>query len=693
MRSVRKQLLTLATLVGLIGTAGLLAPTGAEADGGPVIAPSSPPYNVITMESGTPATGFADWGAWVLGAPTDTISSRTEGISLQIVAERPQTSSSVAFQFAPPEGATWGVGRYATLHNVDATHAAMNIAADGNSCPSTGIEGSLDVHEVTTDGSGNVTAFAASYSMLCYDAQVTGEVRLNSTVPYAAADVTSADFGTVEESEPTAPRAITVRSAGPTPTHITGPAMLTGDGAPSFAIVSDGCEGMTLTGQQSCTVMVRADAAALGSVAAGLQLPDNSTAGHATAQLRLNGEAWRGTFTPIHPHRILDTRLGAGAPEAPLAAGSVIHLKVTGDLGAGYEVPVTGVLAVVLNLTETGGTSSGYVSAYPTGTARPNASNINYVAGGTRANLVTVQVGAGGDVDLYNSAGHVNLIADISGYFITGRDPSVVGPGSALRLVPPRRLLDTRTWSPSGLKPRAHDDVLVDEGDGTNPYMTAALVTVTAVQPTGGGYVSAYRSGGNPTLTSTLNLVPGVTTPNLAVVPVTMCQSGWCAEKPTISVYNGSATPTNVLVDLLGVFSTTGTQPGLRYKPVTPTRIVDTRYHVGASPLGPQSTTLIHAPASIVDAWTGALVVNVTAIRPTNSTHLTLWPDLSGGPRPNISSSNPAAQSTVANSTMTGLGSGGSFGVYNGSGTTNVAIDVAGTYEFLPSDYPGGYVP
>jgi len=42
---------------------------------------------------------------------------------------------------------------------------------------------------------------------------------------------------------------------------------------------------------------------------------------------------------------------------------------------------------------------------------------LNLGRGETRPNLVTVQVGAGGKVDLYNHAGSVNLIADVAGYY------------------------------------------------------------------------------------------------------------------------------------------------------------------------------------------------------------------------------------------------------------------------------------
>ena len=50
--------------------------------------------------------------------------------------------------------------------------------------------------------------------------------------------------------------------------------------------------------------------------------------------------------------------------------------------------------------------------------ARPDASNVNFVAGRTVPNLVVVPVGADGTVSLDNvSAGSTQLLADVYGYF------------------------------------------------------------------------------------------------------------------------------------------------------------------------------------------------------------------------------------------------------------------------------------
>ena len=83
-------------------------------------------------------------------------------------------------------------------------------------------------------------------------------------------------------------------------------------------------------------------------------------------------------------------------------------------------VPASGVGAVVLNVTVTQPTAPGILIVYPDGVTRPNSSNLNFVAGQTVPNLVIAPVGANGKVDFYNSAGTVQMIADVSGWFLAG---------------------------------------------------------------------------------------------------------------------------------------------------------------------------------------------------------------------------------------------------------------------------------
>ena len=67
----------------------------------------------------------------------------------------------------------------------------------------------------------------------------------------------------------------------------------------------------------------------------------------------------------------------------------------------------------MFNLTATGTTAAGFVTAWPAGSARPNASNINFVAAQTIPNLVIAKVGSAGKISLFNSAGSTDLIIDV----------------------------------------------------------------------------------------------------------------------------------------------------------------------------------------------------------------------------------------------------------------------------------------
>ena len=147
-----------------------------------------------------------------------------------------------------------------------------------------------------------------------------------------------------------------------------------------------------------------------------------------------------GTYTPLVPARLLDTRNGTGVPAAgAIGSGSSVDLQVTGHGG----VPASGVGAVVLNVTVTQPNWDGSVVAYPTGQPKPLASNVNFAENQTIPNLVTVKVGDGGKVTLTNNQvpGHtLHLVADVAGYYLAG---TATAKGTFVPLTP-QRVLDTR---------------------------------------------------------------------------------------------------------------------------------------------------------------------------------------------------------------------------------------------------------
>jgi subtilisin family serine protease len=381
-----------------------------------------------------------------------------------------------------------------------------------------------------------------------------------------------------------------------------------------------------------------------------------------------------GSFYQLAPTRILDTRIGNGAPTAPLGQGATIGLQVTGRGG----VPATGVSSVVLNVTATGATAASFVTVWPAGVSRPTASSLNLVSGWTGANSVTVAVGAGGVVNIYNNAGSTHMIADVVGFYAI--DDSVVttnGVGGEYQPVTPERLFDSRIDWPGKVEGGGGVRIPVSYGSSVDSHIRALVVNVTAVDPSGDGYLATWNGSGLPPNASTLNYtarVPAV--PNMAVVPVSLCCGGF----PSIGVY--TLVDSHIIVDILGFFDDSSLGGGLRFTPQTPVRIADTRIGQGApSALGAGTTAAITAPGAVAPAGTEALALNVTAVSPTRDTYVSVWPKgISGIGQPNVSTLNPRPGQIVPNAVYTLVGPTKAFNVYNNAGVTHIVVDVVGTF-------------
>ena len=120
----------------------------------------------------------------------------------------------------------------------------------------------------------------------------------------------------------------------------------------------------------------------------------------------------RGLFVPVTPSRLVDTRVGAGGA---VAANGSIDVQVTGVGG----VPSAGVLGLAGTVTVTQSAGSGFVTAHPAGSARPEASSVNTIrANQTIANGIILGTGTGGRITLYTSSGS-HLIADVGGFYLS----------------------------------------------------------------------------------------------------------------------------------------------------------------------------------------------------------------------------------------------------------------------------------
>ncbi|MEU8759364.1 hypothetical protein [Streptomyces sp. NPDC048659] len=355
-----------------------------------------------------------------------------------------------------------------------------------------------------------------------------------------------------------------------------------------------------------------------------------------------------GTYTPVTPTRLLDTREGLGAAKAKVGPNGTVRLKVAGAAG----VPAEGLTSVVLNVTATNATADGFVSVYPSGTLRTSSSSLNFKAGKTAANLVTVPV-TDGYVELYNKNGSVDLLADIAGYYAEGTS------GSTYQPVSPKRLMDTRDGT--GVAKGAIQAGGTVTLAVTEPGVTAVALNITATNATAAGFVSAYPYGTARPNVSNVNFEAGRTVPNMAVVPV---------KDGKITFYNRAGS-VDVLADVAGYFKEGS---GALFTGMQPKRLMDTRNGTGVAKakVGAGQTVSL-----TVGTKYKAVVLNVTATNVTASSFVSVYPY--GTARPSASNLNVVAGQTVPNGVIVPV-KDGKVTFYNHNGSVDLIADVTGYY-------------
>src|SRR3954464_4537445 len=93
---------------------------------------------------------------------------------------------------------------------------------------------------------------------------------------------------------------------------------------------------------------------------------------------RLNLAHSPGSFQPIHPRRVLDTRSGLGGTRGTGRYGGT----VTVNLAAVRPVPADPVSAAVIDVTVPGFAPAGSLSVYPSGTSWDNRVTLPLAGGG-----------------------------------------------------------------------------------------------------------------------------------------------------------------------------------------------------------------------------------------------------------------------------------------------------------------------
>jgi len=376
-----------------------------------------------------------------------------------------------------------------------------------------------------------------------------------------------------------------------------------------------------------------------------------------------------GLFQPLTPARLLDTRTGIGGVATRLAGGQTIDVQVVGRAG----VPASGVAAVILNATVTNPSQFSYLTVYPTGIARPVASNMNFVAGQTLASLTVVGVGSGGRVSVFNAAGSTDVILDVAGWVAaTGTTTGTVG---IFRPAASARILDTRSGIGALGPGQSLSFQVGGQGGVSATGVSAVVMNLTATNEASAGWLNAFPTGTSSPPTSNLNFAAGQTVANRAIVPL--------GTGGKVTIYNGGGR-TDVVVDISGWFSdgSDTTLTAGEYTGTAPTRILDTRSAGG--PIGAGQTLVSVAglagiPAMGSPVQPRAALLNLTVTNPTAASYLAVYP--SGVGQPATSDLNVTPGVTVTNLVVAAVGADGKVVVFNAAGSADLIVDVEGWYS------------
>jgi surface antigen len=208
--------------------------------------------------------------------------------------------------------------------------------------------------------------------------------------------------------------------------------------------------------------------------------------------------------------RVLDTRSGLAAPAGKLAAGGILSFTVTGRAG----VPTSGATAVLLDVSSADATAGGWLTTYASGATRPAAPQVRYEAARAGTGLVWARIGSGGAVSIHSSA-QTHVMVDVVGWLRSGGDQVALKP---------TRVLDSQSGLgfPVGRVAAGQAPIVPVLGRAGVPSsgVKAVTVTLTAVSPTAGGYLTAYPSGSPETPYATAKYAASTTVVNTIVVPV-----------------------------------------------------------------------------------------------------------------------------------------------------------------------------
>jgi hypothetical protein len=396
------------------------------------------------------------------------------------------------------------------------------------------------------------------------------------------------------------------------------------------------------------------------------------------------------TYVPIAPTRLLDTRINLGV-NGRFTSNVARAIPITGTIpnfGGPSPIPANAV-AITGNVTPVNQTSAGFISVTPRPVNNPSTSTDNFPFGDIRANNVTVTLGPNGAIAAtYAGApagSSTHLVFDVTGYFVPDATNAMYHP------VTPGRLLDSRpgagnvggyTTPFSHAVPRSFP---VWNQAGIPSTATAVTGNLTVVNQTGPGFAAIGPAGVAHPATSNLNFNLGDVRANGVTVKLGSSGELWV-------VFNSDpAAKADVVFDVTGYYAPASEPNGLKFFPLSPGRIMDTRPPSVLSGLqGAQAGTTTTAKATRPLNTAGhqgaplaasAVTGNFTVVSPTKPGFISI---LKAGTDALTSTLNFPVGDIRANGITVPLnGAGDMLLLYasGGGGTVHMVLDITGYFR------------
>lgn len=189
-----------------------------------------------------------------------------------------------------------------------------------------------------------------------------------------------------------------------------------------------------------------------------------------------------GRFQATSPVRLLDTRNGS-----PIGANSATDVVIAGQGG----VPMSGVVAVALNVTVEKSSGDGSITLGPKGKSKPETTTAALVSGKGAIGFAAPALGLRGAVTVYNStAAAQHVTVDLVGWWSASS-------GSGLKPIAPVQIVDTRTGGvvkTACIPKSGNHDVVVGGFYGIPRDARAVILHISSSDAPVGGYQGGFIS-------------------------------------------------------------------------------------------------------------------------------------------------------------------------------------------------------